>query len=207
MKALADCDHVEGGDVSACDSARTTDANTKLSLQAEDLHYTDEEAKQVKRKIDLIVLPLLCGCYIFSVSQQQKFSLRADHQQFLDKTLLNYSSIFGLKQALKLKGADYSWLGRQVAHSVSPTNHTLIRTHSIFYLGYMIGSMIWAKLVQRFPLHAGKLIATAVLLWSSIVLLTRQNLLPYRHDPWLTKIQPFAPTLAASWQHGSSSGS
>ena len=35
--------------------------------------------------------------------------------------------------------------------------------------------MIWAKLVQRFPLHAGKLIA-----WSSIVLLTRMTSFPLR---------------------------
>lgn len=30
--------------------------------------YTDAEAKHVKKKLDLILLPLLCGCYIMSVS-------------------------------------------------------------------------------------------------------------------------------------------
>ena len=69
-KTLADCDHVEASDSSPCEESQNIDVNTKLSLQAEDLQYTDEEAKQVKRKIDLIVLPLLCGCYIFSVSRQ-----------------------------------------------------------------------------------------------------------------------------------------
>lgn len=29
---------------------------------------TAEENKRVKRKIDFILLPLMCGCYIFSVS-------------------------------------------------------------------------------------------------------------------------------------------
>jgi ACS family allantoate permease-like MFS transporter len=29
--------------------------------------FTEEEAARVKRKIDFIILPLLCGCYIFSV--------------------------------------------------------------------------------------------------------------------------------------------
>lgn len=36
------------------------------------------------------------------------------YMQFLDKTLINYSSIFGLKQALHLHGSQYSWLGRLV---------------------------------------------------------------------------------------------
>lgn len=34
--------------------------------------------------------------------------------QFLDKMLLNYASIFGIKEALHLEGSDYSWLGRFV---------------------------------------------------------------------------------------------
>ncbi|UKZ74854.1 hypothetical protein TrVFT333_002524 [Trichoderma virens FT-333] len=77
-----------------------------------------------------------------------------EEEAFLDKTLINYSSIFGLKQALKLHGSQYSWLG------------------SIFYIGYMIGSIVWAKLVHKWPQHTGKLIAAAVLAWSCIVLLT-----------------------------------
>ncbi|KAL7949251.1 major facilitator superfamily domain-containing protein [Trichoderma barbatum] len=115
------------------------ETDTKLTSESEEIFFTEEEAARVKRKIDFIILPLLCGCYIFS---------------FLDKTLINYSSIFGLKQALNLHGSQYSWLG------------------SIFYIGYMIGSMMWAKLVHKWPQHTGKLIAAAVLAWSTIVLLT-----------------------------------
>uniref|UniRef100_A0A8H7KEZ2 Major facilitator superfamily (MFS) profile domain-containing protein n=1 Tax=Bionectria ochroleuca TaxID=29856 RepID=A0A8H7KEZ2_BIOOC len=100
---------------------------------------TAEENRRVKRKIDFILLPLMCGCYIFS---------------FLDKTMLNYASIFGLKTALKLKGNDYSWLG------------------SIFYLGYMGGAMFWPTLVQRYPQHVGKLISGAVFSWAAMSLLT-----------------------------------
>lgn len=57
-----------GGDQVETGSSSYIDKNTKMSVQTEELQYTDQEAKQVKRKIDLIVLPLLCGCYIFSVS-------------------------------------------------------------------------------------------------------------------------------------------
>ncbi len=45
---------------------------------------------------------------------------------------------------------------------------------SIFYIGYMLGVMTWAKLVQRWPQHAGKFISGAVLAWSTIILLTRK---------------------------------
>ncbi|KAF4437149.1 Major facilitator superfamily domain, general substrate transporter [Fusarium austroafricanum] len=113
--------------------------NMKIYGESEVITYTEEENKKVKRKIDFILLPLMCGCYVFS---------------FLDKTLLNYASIFGLKQALHLHGSNYSWLG------------------SVFYIGYMIGSMCWAKLAQRFPQHIGKFIAFAVLFWAVMILLT-----------------------------------
>ncbi|KAJ5358814.1 major facilitator superfamily domain-containing protein [Penicillium cataractarum] len=113
--------------------------DVQVEESQEFLEYTEEESKRVKRKIDFILLPLLCLCYVFS---------------FLDKTLLNYSSIFGIKEALHLKGTDYSWLG------------------SAFYLGYMAGSVLWAKLVQRWPMHAGKFISGAVFTWSCITLLT-----------------------------------
>ncbi|RSH89209.1 hypothetical protein EHS25_002321 [Saitozyma podzolica] len=106
---------------------------------AERIAYAPEEGARVLRKIDLILLPLLCGCYIFP---------------FLDKTLLNYSSIFGLQTALHLTGSMYSWTG------------------SIFYFGYMLGSIMWSKLVQRFPRHVGKLISGAMVVWSAIILLT-----------------------------------
>ncbi|KUL87926.1 hypothetical protein ZTR_03881 [Talaromyces verruculosus] len=111
----------------------------QLEEPEELVEYTEDEEKRVLRKLDFILLPMLCLCYVFS---------------FLDKTLLNYSSIFGLKKALYLEGTDYSWLG------------------SAFYLGYMAGSMVWAKLVQHWPAHAGKFITGAVLAWSSITLLT-----------------------------------
>lgn len=72
-KTTRDCDHVEVTHTSSDEDPQTIDPNTKLSLQAQELHYTDAEAKQVRRKIDLIVLPLLCGCYFFSVSRGSEY--------------------------------------------------------------------------------------------------------------------------------------
>lgn len=61
----------------------------------EDVEYTEEEEKQVVRKIDRIVLPMLC--FVF-------FS------QYLDKQSLSYCAVFGLKTDLHLTGNEYSWL-------------------------------------------------------------------------------------------------
>lgn len=45
---------------------------------------------------------------------------------------------------------------------------------SLFYIGYLLGVMTWAKLVQRWPQHAGKFITGAMLTWSTITLLSRK---------------------------------
>lgn len=44
------------------------DEDMKVYGHAERLTYTEEEHKQVLRKIDWILLPLLAACYMFSVS-------------------------------------------------------------------------------------------------------------------------------------------
>lgn len=43
------------------------DLDKKHTSESTEILYTEEEAARVKRKIDFIILPLLCGCYIFSV--------------------------------------------------------------------------------------------------------------------------------------------
>lgn len=157
--------------------ADSDDANMKVYGHAEHVTYTDEEAKRVLRKIDLILLPMLGACYMFSVRKCPTCNSRSVLirlvLKFLDKTLINYGSIFGLKRDLNLKGSNYSWLG------------------SIFYIGYMIGVMVWAKLVQRWPQHAGKFITGAILVWSTIILLSRKytSRLP-RHTTKLTGASP-----------------
>ena len=55
-------DHVEAG----------------VEVRTEQIIYTDAEARLVKKKLDLILLPLLCGCYIMSVSSLISRVNRAD---------------------------------------------------------------------------------------------------------------------------------
>ncbi|CEP65050.1 uncharacterized protein LALA0_S19e00188g [Lachancea lanzarotensis] len=58
------------------------------------LEYTPEEEKALLRKIDLHVLPLMCGIFF---------------AQYLDKQSLTYAAVFGLKKDLHMKAHDYAW--------------------------------------------------------------------------------------------------
>jgi hypothetical protein len=42
-------------------------AKMKVYGQVDHIAYSAKESARVKRKIDFILLPLMCGCYIFSV--------------------------------------------------------------------------------------------------------------------------------------------
>ncbi|EST09991.1 Major facilitator superfamily [Kalmanozyma brasiliensis GHG001] len=65
-----------------------------LAASASDI--TPLELKKVLRKIDLVLMPLMCIAVLM---------------QFLDKTSLNYASLLGIKKDTNLKGQEYSWLG------------------------------------------------------------------------------------------------
>ncbi|KAK4921797.1 hypothetical protein LTR66_016644 [Elasticomyces elasticus] len=59
-----------------------------------DLQPTDEEYAKLLRKIDFVLMPVMCACYML---------------QLLDKLTLNFSSQLGLIQDLNLHGSQYSW--------------------------------------------------------------------------------------------------
>ncbi|KAJ5664681.1 MFS general substrate transporter [Penicillium macrosclerotiorum] len=52
--------------------------------------------KHVVRKIDMLIIPFICITYLIT---------------FIDKAMLGYSAVFGLKESLHLHGTEYSWLG------------------------------------------------------------------------------------------------
>ena len=59
---------------------------------------TSVEARRVKRKIDLHIMPLIWLVYLL---------------QLTDKNALSYAAIEGIKTATHLEGQNYSWLGSQ----------------------------------------------------------------------------------------------
>ncbi|KAH6693357.1 major facilitator superfamily domain-containing protein [Leptodontidium sp. MPI-SDFR-AT-0119] len=96
-----------------------------------------EVSRKVLRKIDLYILPFLCITYGL---------------QFLDKTTLGYSSVFGIIPDNHLKGQDYAWAS------------------SIFYFGYMMAEYPGVALMQRFPI--AKFLGINIIIWASILMIT-----------------------------------
>ncbi|RDW84454.1 hypothetical protein BP6252_02044 [Coleophoma cylindrospora] len=94
-------------------------------------------SKKVLRKIDFYILPFLCVTYGL---------------QFLDKTSLGYSSVFGIIPDNHLVGQDYSWAS------------------SIFYFGYLIMEYPGVALLQRFPI--AKFLGFNIVAWASILMIT-----------------------------------
>lgn len=90
------------------------------------------ETKRLRWKIDLRIMPILMTIYFL---------------QYLDKTLLNYAAVMGIKKYLT--GNQYNNLG------------------TIFYVGYFVSEPITAYLMQRFPL--GKYLGINVTCWGILV--------------------------------------
>ncbi|KAK7409478.1 hypothetical protein QQX98_008328 [Neonectria punicea] len=75
------------------------------------------EEKALIRKLDRVIMPLMAGVYFF---------------QYLDKGSINYASVFGLKDDLKLSGKEFSWVV------------------SLFYLGQLASEYPAAYILSRF---------------------------------------------------------
>lgn len=104
-QGLAQADHIGGFEKSG-EKSGTDEENTKLESDGEGSvidadavedrgQYTDEQYKQLKRKIDRYLLPLMWLCYGI---------------QQTDKTSLGIQATFGLREDTGLVGQQYSWL-------------------------------------------------------------------------------------------------
>jgi hypothetical protein len=116
---------------------------TYNTYKLQDARDTDpQEARQVLRKIDRHLLPLLMGTYLL---------------QYLDKSSINFASVFGLKQGTHLHGQQYSWLS------------------SLFYIGYLLAQPVAGYLLQRLPI--GKFIGSTAVGMCLIATNTREAFL------------------------------
>lgn len=71
------------------------DALDFLRATDEGFTYTDKEARRVKWKIDLILMPMLLITNLLG---------------FLDKAVLSQAAVWGLLDDAHLKGQQYSWV-------------------------------------------------------------------------------------------------
>ncbi|KAH7021166.1 major facilitator superfamily domain-containing protein [Microdochium trichocladiopsis] len=83
------------GVISETSSANLDDAY-HVFKETSTLDATPEESKQVLRKIDRRIVPILFFTYML---------------QYLDKNSINFAATFGLKEGTNIDGGQYSWLG------------------------------------------------------------------------------------------------
>ncbi|KAI8626136.1 MFS general substrate transporter [Xylariaceae sp. FL1651] len=118
-------------------SSRDLDETYEIYKQQDARDLDPQEARQVLRVIDRHLLPLLMGTYLL---------------QYLDKSSINFASVFGLKEGTHLHGQQYSWLS------------------SLFYIGYLVAQPLAGLLLQRLPL--GKFIGSTALVWGLLTITT-----------------------------------
>ncbi|KAH9898971.1 MFS general substrate transporter [Xylariomycetidae sp. FL2044] len=118
-------------------STRDLDDAYELYRKQDATDVDPAEARQVLRRIDWHLLPLLMGTYML---------------QYLDKSSINFASVFGLRQGTHLQGQEYSWLS------------------SIFYFGYLVAQWPAGYLLQRLPV--GKFIGVSTLVWGMLTIVT-----------------------------------
>jgi len=73
-----------------------TGSYRNLPSQGSQWQFNDINEKQVIRKADWHILPLLFTAYFL---------------QFMDKIVLNYANVMGLQRDLKMVGNEFSWAG------------------------------------------------------------------------------------------------
>lgn len=104
-----------------------------LSQTSSILDFTPEEERTVVRKIDTHVLPIMCLVFFC---------------QYLDKQVLSYTAVFGLKTDLNLKGNQYSWLT------------------SGFYLAQVLSQFWNSYALSKFPIKY--VTGISVIVWGGI---------------------------------------
>ncbi|KAI3539112.1 major facilitator superfamily transporter [Colletotrichum abscissum] len=115
-----------------------TDETGALAASALDSAPLDAaESRSILAKLDRRILPFLCITYAL---------------QFIDKTSLGYSSVYGIIKDNKLVGQQYSWAS------------------SIFYFGYLVAEYPGVAILQRFPV--AKFLGVNIVLWGMILMTT-----------------------------------
>ncbi|RMY01428.1 hypothetical protein D0868_08494 [Hortaea werneckii] len=92
------------------------------------------DERRLLRKIDWMVVPLMFACYLL---------------QYLDKSLLNYAAVMGIREDLDLDTNQYANLSL------------------LFYVAFLIFELPHAYLMQRFP--TAKYLGACVCCWGTVV--------------------------------------
>lgn len=123
-----------GGKESSVDSYRAQDVEAGVleTISSPQPSLTASQLKRLRWKIDLRIMPFFMIIYFL---------------QYLDKTLLNYAAVMGIKN--HLHGNEFSDLG------------------TIFYVGYLAAEPLSGFLIQKLPV--AKFLGLNVTLWGMVV--------------------------------------
>ncbi|GAM85472.1 hypothetical protein ANO11243_034790 [Dothideomycetidae sp. 11243] len=111
--------------------------------------FSDADEKRYIRKIDLWIVPLMMVTYFL---------------QSYDKGILSAATQFGIETDLGLiKVIGHTKSGAPITSSVKYSNAS-----SIFYVGYLIGTLPMTLLTQRFPVS--RVIGGSVFLWGVVTM-------------------------------------
>ncbi|GAA92871.1 MFS allantoate transporter [Aspergillus luchuensis IFO 4308] len=91
--------------------------------------------RRVIRKVDWMVIPFICITYLIT---------------YIDKAMMGYAAVFGLKEDLHLKGTEYSWLG------------------SMFYFGYLAFEYPSVFAMQK--LSVSKWLSVNIFIWGGVTM-------------------------------------
>lgn len=118
---------------SASSKIEAVEATRRVVVDLEDPE-TQAALRETYKKVDLRVSVILCGIYFF---------------QFIDKSLLNYAAVMGIKDNLKPNSNQFGDLG------------------TILYCAYIVGEPISAYLFQRLP--PAKFFSVCIICWGIVV--------------------------------------
>ncbi|EDU41251.1 ProP Permease of the major facilitator superfamily [Pyrenophora tritici-repentis] len=125
---------VDEGQIAAEKQMRDIGADLYLEVQQYSREELEAERKIVLRKIDWVIMPMICMTYTI---------------QFLDKLSLNYANAYSLTPDLGLEGDRYSWVAAIFNFGylfwALPANYLIQRLPVSKYTGSMI--LLWSILL------------------------------------------------------------
>lgn len=139
----------EIGDVQkkAMPTAETDDALKFLRRDDEHGAFEDIDEKVLLRKIDWMVMPVRfpLHSWLFLTNRFIQLMFSCYILQYLDKTLINYANVMGLRQDTGTSATQFSYLALA------------------FYVSYCVCEIPQGYLMQRFP--TAKYLGSQVILW------------------------------------------
>ncbi|KAF7114049.1 hypothetical protein CNMCM5793_007029 [Aspergillus hiratsukae] len=146
-------DDIENGHISSLDEAELFLREHGIShSQLQEMLDDPAKSRRIRRRVDLILLPLLCGTYAL---------------QFIDKQALGYSAVFDLFKDAHIDSNQYSWLASIFYFGILARHDGHPQADDTGYLFWEYPANVIA---QRLPV--GTVISCFVIAWGSILMIT-----------------------------------